>query len=98
MKTLSISKILFSLVGWLFGFLVMGIAFVNCFWGNDTGFGIFLGLSSFIFLPPVNEKFHQITGFQIPATLKLLAGIFIIWAAVGVGELFIKIDMMLMDF
>jgi hypothetical protein len=37
-------------------------------------------------------------GFSIPAILKILLAIFIIVAALGVGELFEKIELMSMDF
>ncbi|HEX8367756.1 MAG TPA: hypothetical protein VF604_04240 [Pyrinomonadaceae bacterium] len=37
------------------------------------------------------------TGFSIPGMgiVKILLGIFILWAAFGVGELFDKIDLMM---
>jgi hypothetical protein len=39
------------------------------------------------------------TGFTIPGMviIKILLGVFILWAALGVGELFDKIDLMMMD-
>jgi hypothetical protein len=39
-------------------------------------------------------------GFSIPrmGMIKILLGPFILWAALGVGELFDKIDLMMMDF
>jgi len=39
------------------------------------------------------------TGFSIPriGIVKILLGILILWASLGVGELFDKIDLMMMD-
>ena len=39
------------------------------------------------------------TGFSIPGMgiVKILLGIFILWASLGVGELFDKIELMKMD-
>jgi hypothetical protein len=86
-----------NIISWIFGLTVFAIGLVNMFWGNDPGFGIFLILLSFVYFPPVNAIFKKSTGFSIPAPIKILLGIFIIWAALGVGELFDKIDLMLKD-
>lgn len=87
-----------NITGWLFGILVFLIGIINTFWGNDSGFGIFLLLLSFVFFPPANTLFKKITGFTIPILIKIVLGLFVIWASLGVGELFTKIDMMLKDF
>ena len=67
------------------------------FWGNDPGFGVFLLLLSFVYFPPANTILKERTGFSIPRIVKIVLGIFIIWASLGVGELFDKIDLMMMD-
>lgn len=86
-----------DLISWLFGIIVFAIGVVNTFWGNDPGFGIFLVLLSFVYFPPANALLRKWTGFSIPLWVKILLGLFIIWAALGVGELFDKIDLMLQD-
>lgn len=86
-----------NIIGWLFGILVLAIGLVNTFWGNDPGFGIFLVLLAFVYFPPANTLFRKWTGRSIPLVAKILLGVFIIWAALGVGELFDKIDLMLND-
>ena len=73
------------------------IALVNTFWGNDPGFGILILLLSLIYFPPVHSIFKKKTGISIPGILKVLLALFIIWASVGVGELFDKVDLMMMD-
>lgn len=81
--------------GWIFGTLFLAIGLINSFWGNDPGFGVFIVLLSLAYFPPVNDILRERTGFTIPVLWKVLAGLFIIWASVGVGELFDKIDLML---
>lgn len=80
-----------------FGLAAVGIGVMNLFWGNDPGYGIFIILLSLIFFPPINHYFTTRTGIRIPTYLKVLLALFIIWTAVGVGELFMKIDMMMED-
>lgn len=85
-------------ISWLFGILVLATGIINTFWGNDTGFGIFLILLSFAFYPPVDRLARNIAGFGIPGILKVVLAVFIIWAAIGVGELPAKVDLVLQDF
>ena len=86
-----------NLFSWLFGIAVFAIGLVNVFWGNDFGFGVFIILLSLVYFPPLNTMFKIKTGLSIPVIVKILLGIFILWAALGVGELFGKIDLMMKD-
>lgn len=85
-----------TIISWIFGVLVFAIGIVNTFWGNDPGFGIFILLLSFLYFLPVNTILNKITGFVIPrmGVVRIGLGLFIIWASVGVGELFDKIELM----
>lgn len=89
-----------NLISYVFGVLFFAIGIVNTFWGNDTGFGIFILLLSFVYILPVNDLLKKMTGFRLPkmGLIKVVLGLFILWAAVGVGELFDKVDMMLASF
>ncbi|WP_235925782.1 hypothetical protein [Pontibacter burrus] len=89
-----------TIISWIFGLAFFAIGIVNTFWGGDTGFGIFIVLLSLVYFLPANEIFHKITGYRLPQfrLLKIILGIFIIWAAMGVGELFDKIEMMTKSF
>lgn len=89
-----------TLSSWIFGILAAAIGIVNTFWGNDPGFGIFVLLLSLLYFLPVNELLKKTTGFRIPKKgwIKVGVGVFIIWASLGVGELFDKIDLMLAGF
>lgn len=86
-----------NIISWGFGIVVLVIGIINTFWGNDLGFGVFLIILSVVYFPPTNVIFKKITGFSIPLIIKILLGLFIIWAALGVGELFNKIELMMMD-
>jgi hypothetical protein len=88
-----------NIISWLFGAVFFAIGVVNTFWGNDPFFGIFIILLSLVYFLPVNDILRKMTGFSVPrfGIVKILLGIFILWAALGVGELFDKIDLMIKD-
>ena len=86
-----------NIISWIFGIVVFAIGIVNTFWGNDPEFGIFVMLISFAYFPPIADLFQKITGFKIPGLLLIILGIFVLWAALGVGELLDKIDLMMMS-
>jgi hypothetical protein len=89
-------SIVLNIISWIFGTVFFAIGVVNTFWGNDPGFGVFIILLSFVYFLPVNDILRKITGFEIPkmGLVKILLGIFILWAALGVGGLFDKIELM----
>jgi hypothetical protein len=93
-------SVVLNIISWIFGIVFFAIGVVNTFWGNDPGFGVFILLLSFVYFLPVNEILKKMTNFSIPrmGIVKILLGIFILWASLGVGELFDKIDLMMMDF
>jgi hypothetical protein len=93
-------SIVLNIISWLFGIVFFAIGVVNTFWGNDTGFGVFIILLSSVYFLPVNDILKKINEFLTPrmGVVKILLGFFILWAALGVGELFDKIDLMMMDF
>ena len=92
------NSIVLNIISWLFGIVFFAIGVVNTFWGNDPGFGVFILLLSFVYFLPVDAILKKMTDFSIPGMgiVKILLGIFIIWASLGVGELFDKIDLMMM--
>jgi hypothetical protein len=94
------NSIRLNIISWLFGLLFFAIGIVNTFWGDDSVFGIFIILLSFVYFLPVNDILKKMTGFSIPAMgiVKIILGIFILWAALGVGELLNKIDLMMTHF
>lgn len=84
-----------TIINWIFGTIFFAIGVVNTFWGNDLGFGVFILLLSLIYFFPVNAIFQKMFKFSIPVKpVKILVGIFILWSAMGVGELPDKIELM----
>jgi hypothetical protein len=86
-----------QLAGWIFGVIIFAMGFVNTFWGNDPGLGIGLLVLSFVYYPPINRWIQKDTGYRIPLYAKIILGLLLLWVSLGVGELFGKIDLMLMD-
>jgi len=78
-------------VNWLFGILVFIDGALNLFQGNDFDSVVFLIILSLLYFPftnryiniLVNKKFN----FSINYLIKLVLGIFIIWATLAVGTL-----------
>lgn len=100
--TMNTPSIIGNIIGWLFGSLFFAIGIINTFWGNDPAFGIFVMLVSLgYFLPNhvINGLTKDLAGFSFPrlGLLKVVLGILILVGALGVGELFDKVDLMLMD-
>ncbi len=91
----------FNIISWIFGIAVFAAGFVNTFWGNDPEFGVFILLLSFVYFPPTSNILSAISkrliGFPISRVAKIVLGIFIVWATLGVGELFDKVDLMMID-
>ena len=83
-----------NILSWVFGTIALAIGFINTFWGNDTYFGIFIIGLSLVYFLPVSDISRKLFGFPIPPAVKIILGLFILWAAIGVGELFDKVDMM----
>lgn len=84
-----------DIISWMFGIVALAIGIINTLWGNNPGYGIFIILLSFVYFPPVTVLIKKITGISIHYILKILLAIFILWSALGVGELGDKIDIMM---
>lgn len=91
-------NILFAAISWVFGIVFLLAGLINIFWGDDSGFGVFIVLLSFIYFPPVTNLLKKKTNRSIPRWAKIALGVFIIWALLGVGELMDKVSMMVMHF
>ncbi len=88
-----------TIISWIFGLIFFAIGVVNTGWGGDTGFGIFIILLSLVYFLPLKNLVRRTIGMSETGVriAKILLGFFIIWAAMGVGELFDKIELMMMD-
>ena len=90
-------EFLFKAAGWFSGVLFLLIGLINTFWGNDPVFGAGIAALSFLYFPPVNALIKGKTGLRIHLAVKIVLGFLILWAALGVSELFDKTGMMLRD-
>jgi hypothetical protein len=95
---MSRNQVVWDIISWIFGILVLAIGLINLFYGNDPGFGAFVMLLSLVYFPPVNRLIRRRFDIGLHYVVKILLGIFILWAALGVGELFDKTGMMLRSF
>ena len=88
----------YAIAGCLIGMLFSLIGVINICWGNDPLFGFFILMLSLVFYPGFNPLAKKITGYTIPMIVKIGLGLFILWASLGVGELFDKIELMKASF
>lgn len=92
------SQMLRMIAGYFFGILFTLIGLLNCFWGNDPFFGLFLIGTSLIYYPPAASIYQRLFHRRIPAVMLILIALFLLWASLGVGELFPKIALMRKSF
>jgi len=95
--TMNSRPVLGDIISWFFGILFLLIGLINTFWGNDPGYGIFVVLLALVFFPPVSRLIQKKTGFRVSFIVKFIIGLFILWSALGVAELFDKIELMRND-
>ncbi|KAA9327698.1 hypothetical protein F0P96_17125 [Hymenobacter busanensis] len=66
---------------------------IKIFWGNDPNFGALTIILSLVYLPAINNLIKAKISFIIHSTAKIILGIHILFATLGVGKLFSKIDL-----
>jgi hypothetical protein len=88
---------LFKAGGWFFGILFLLTGLINTTRGNDPVFGAGIAVLSFLCFHQVNALIKEKTGFRIHIAVKIVLGLLILWAALGVGDLFDKTGIMLRD-
>ena len=81
-------------VSFLFALLFSWIGFVNTFWGNDPYFGLIIFALSFIYYLPLIKMIERNLNFVLIRRIMIVLGLLILWASLGVGELFDKIELM----
>ena len=86
-----------SLLFFILGLILYGIGFVNLFWGNDPYFGLTILSISVIFFTPLLFFFYK-KNQKAFVYIALCLAVFFIWASLGVGELFEKINLMINSF
>ena len=81
-----------------FGIFFLFIGFVNSFWGNDPYFGFCIILTSLIYFDKVLIKLNQAMSAKTVTMIKIVVGFLILWLALGVGEFFDKLALMIINF
>jgi hypothetical protein len=81
-------------VSFLFALLFSWIGFVNTFWGNDPYFGLIIFALSFIYYLPLIKMIERNLDIVLIRWMMIVLGVLILWASLGVGELFDKIELM----
>jgi hypothetical protein len=87
-----------QLIYYLGGILFTLIGIINTFWGNDTWFGVLILVNSLFFYPPLHRFLMSGYNIKIPVILLIALALFMLWASLGVGELFAKIELMRASF
>ena len=81
-----------------FGIFFLFIGFVNNFWGNDPYFRFCIILTSLIYFDKVLIKLNQAMSAKTVTMIKIVLGFLILWLALGVGEFFDKLALMIINF
>jgi len=81
-----------------FGIFFLFIGFVNSFWGNDPYFGFCIMFTSLIYFDKVLVKLNQAISTKTVNMIKIVVGFLILWLAIGVGEFFDKLALMIINF
>lgn len=75
------------ILNWLFGIAVFVNGILNLFWGNDPGLGVAFLLLSLVYLPPATDFIKTNFGLTIPASVKIILAIIILWVTGAVGAI-----------
>jgi hypothetical protein len=76
---------------WVLGLIVFVIGVANLFLVHPVPGLVAIGLSV-LYLPTVNSFLLKKFGFQIPAWVKIVLAVFVIWFTLGVSDLGDMID------
>mgnify|MGYP001564106609 CR=1 FL=1 len=101
LKNTNSNEVVENIIKTIVGVLVFAIGIVNMFAGDDAVFGVFILLLSTLYFPAtsvfLDRLIKDMAGHSIPRVVKIILFILILWAAMGVGELFDKIELLIMS-
>ncbi len=86
MRTESYNTVPHRVVSWIFAGLFTVIGILNIIFVHLVP-GVFYLFLAFLYLPVSNALLLRYTGHAIPIWIKVLAGLIILWATLGVGDL-----------
>jgi len=75
-----------DIISWIFGvgFFIIGV--LNIIFVHIVP-GSFYILLTFLYIPSTNTYFKKRFGLWIPIAVKIILGLIILWATLGVGDL-----------
>ena len=85
-------------LGTIFGVACSFIGFVNIFWGNDPFFGLAIFAAALVYYLPTIDLLQKRLRARTVTISTWVLGFLIVWASLGVGELFDKIALMMHHF
>ena len=74
------------IAGWVFGILFSIIGILNVILVHPVP-GLFYIVLSLIYLPPISTLIEEKLSLSISTILKIILGIAVMWATLGVGDL-----------
>jgi hypothetical protein len=75
-----------DIISWIFGIVFFIIGVLNIIFVHIVP-GSFYILFTFLYIPSTNIYFKNRFGFSIPIAVKIILGLIILWATLGVGDL-----------
>ena len=79
------------LAGWLYGLLLLAIGVLNLLLVHPVPAAAY-ALVSLVYFPPVSGALGRRSGIRLPATLKVVLGVVVIWFTLGISDLGDMID------
>ena len=73
-------------ITWVFAILFVAIGVLNIFMVHPVPGLIYIAIAS-IYFPGANKVIKKNMGFTIPFATKLIIGVLVMWATLGVGDL-----------
>lgn len=77
---------LYTVINWTFGLLVMTIGLLNIVLVHIIPGLVYIFLA-LIYFPPMNNFLQKNMGFSIPAAIKIILAVVIIWFTLGISDL-----------
>ena len=85
-KTTNDKVVTHNVISWIFIIIFFTLGILNLIFVHHVP-GLIYFLLSLVFLPVVNTFLKKRFGFTMPLWTKILVGLIIIWATLGVGDL-----------
>ena len=82
------------LLSFVVGIVLAALGFINLFWGNDPFFGLGIFAASGLYFFPIASKIRSLVEPKWWRWALVILALLIVWAALGVGDLEGKLELM----